>query len=80
MDPQHSCNKDQQQHMLAAVLWVCPRAHASHMYKSEILLQLKQTSEAQIRDKNLYLRKLLKKIVPCGYESSLSGEGKPIRS
>lgn len=47
--------------MLAAVLWVCPRAHASHMYKSEILLQLEQTSEAQIRDENLYLKKLLKK-------------------
>lgn len=59
MDPQHICNKEQQQNMLAAVLWVCAKAQASHIYKLEILLQLKQTSEAQIRDKNLYLKKLI---------------------
>lgn len=64
--------------MLAAVPWVCPKAQASHIYKLEILLQLKQTSEAQILDKNLYLKKLIflkKKIVPHGRESSLSGGG-----
>lgn len=77
MDPQHICNKEQQQNMLAAVLWVCAKAQASHIYKLEILLQLKQTSEAQICDKNLYLKKLIfkKKIVPHGRESSLSGGG-----